>query len=136
MTAGAASVRSVGRPRQTRVLRIDRGSLTVCRSSAAHVGEGADGLLRQPEVVVLVQGHDLAVRDRGGEERNDPLVPLPRVHGEEQVVRGFEAPSAQDLGERFPDARVEFLVVEVSGGGDTAHSPVPRYAGADGDPGQ
>lgn len=74
-----------------------------------HVRERADGLLREAGVPVGVQGHDVAVGDGRGEERHDPLVPLPGVHGEVEVVPRVVPPGAQHLGEGVPDVPVELM---------------------------
>lgn len=68
-----------------------QGQLDRVPVGTPHVGEGPDGLLRQPEVGVGVQGHDVTVREGRGEERDDPFVPLPRMHGEQQVVGGVQS---------------------------------------------
>lgn len=58
------------------------------------------------------------------------------MHRKEQVFLGVETTGAQDTVEGRPVGGVQFLGVELLGGGETGNSPVSRDPGADGDPGQ
>lgn len=102
----------------------------------SQVGERTDGLLRQPEITVGVQRNDVAGGDGRREQRNDPFVPLPGVHGKKEVGTGIETSGAELGGEGREDRGVEFLCIELLGAGKAGHTAVSTDPGADGDPRQ
>lgn len=103
---------------------------------AAGVEEGADRLLRKPEVRVRAERNDGPGGDRGGVEREQDLVPLPGVDGQQEIAVGFVATGGQFGAEGGVDLRVELLGVETVGGFEARHSSVRGEAIADGDPRQ
>ena len=136
MTAGAASVRSVGRPRQTRVLRTESGSLTVCRSGRLvlrKVRIDCCGSRRSPSAR---SGTMSPAAMRGGEERRDGLVPLPGVHGQEEVVLGGQSARTQGVPEAAEGLRGELAGVEPVRVGECRDAAVGGEALAHGDPRQ
>ncbi len=111
---------------EDRQRQLDRAAL-----GAGDVEEGADGLLGQSQIAVRGQRDDLPARDPGGEQRDDGLVPLPGVHGQQQVVVG---PVAQRRPQRV--RVVEFTAVEQLGVFQAGHAPVAGQPLVHGDPGQ
>lgn len=103
---------------------------------AAGVEEGADRLLRKPEVAVGAEGDDRPGGDVRGVEGEQDLVPLPGVDGQQEVAVRFVAACGQFGAEGGADLGVEFPGVEAVGGVEAGHAAVGGEAVADGDPRQ